>query len=209
VATILGSVGEQVALTVKGRSVSQIGWSDGETLALPAPVGSRRVYLIDSPDLALFPNYFNATTVRFKAGLELGVMNYGLALLARLRHYRLLPPLARFANLITLLSWGLYAFGSSAGAAAVRVEGHSAGQAVCRQLAIIAEQDGPIVPAAPAILLTQRLLAGQLIERGAFPCVGRLQFAELSAFLQAAGMHIINGDQLGWHTDDLESLSAQ
>lgn len=208
IATILNYVGEPIAMTVGGQSVTKIGWFEGETIGLPAPIGRRRVYTVDAPDLEFFPAYFQAETVQFKAGLELSLMNRGLSLLARLRRYRLIPNLARYAGLARIFSWGLYAFGSPCGAAAVRVEGRLNDRRVLRQLAILAAQNGPLVPATPAILLARRLSAGQAFEPGAFPCIGRIGFPELAAFLSAAGMRIVQGDERGWYLEGAHTRTS-
>lgn len=87
VATILGYVGQPISTTVEGQSVDQFGWYDEEELTFPEAVRGRKVYTVDAPDLELFPKpeYFGAKTVTFKAGLELGVMNQGMSLVAHLR----------------------------------------------------------------------------------------------------------------------------
>ncbi len=45
----------------------------------PDPVGRRRVYNCEVPELELFPAHFQAQTVRFSAGLELNALNYLLS----------------------------------------------------------------------------------------------------------------------------------
>jgi len=198
VATVLGYLGRSIAMTVDGQDVKRSGWFDGETITLPPPVGRRRVYTVDTPDLSLFPAYFGAYTVTFKAGLELNVMNHSLTILARARRQGWLPSLTRLAKIFTILSWPLYPLGSSHGAAAVWVEGEKDGQLVKRSLAIVAPTEGPLVAAAPVILLAQQLLDGRLMQRGAFPCLGLLAFDELMTFLEQFGMQAIWGDDRGW-----------
>ncbi len=197
IATVLGYVGRPISTTVDGQIMARAGWFDGEEIALPPPVGRRRVYTVDAPDLALFPAHFGAQTVTFKAGLELNVMNYGLALLARLRRRGWLRGLTNQAGLFTRLSWLLFPFGSPHGAIAVRIEGEKEGRPVRRRLAIVAEADGPLVAAAPAVLLAQRLLTGHLPERGAFPCLELVDFAELMDFLSRRGFKAFREDEAG------------
>src|SRR5262249_48424177 len=76
IATILGYVGCPIRVWQGGQWRSLPGWSAGEFIDFPPPVGRRRVQLCDVPDLALFPQLFAAQNVIFKAGLELTLFNY-------------------------------------------------------------------------------------------------------------------------------------
>ncbi len=94
-------------LSVIASIVSQAGapmriWRGSEWLDVPTwsgrklhtltGVGTRAAHRITVPDLWLFPTAFGANTVEFRAGLELGVMNRALAVLASLRRWRLWRP---------------------------------------------------------------------------------------------------------------------
>jgi hypothetical protein len=50
---------------------------------------------------------------------------------------------------------------------------------------IIAKQgDGPQIPCVPAVVLAQKLVAGEVLPAGAYPCVGLISLAEYMAELQ-------------------------
>jgi hypothetical protein len=196
---ILRYVGEPVQVAIGGKLCQRYGWHDGESLRFPRPIGRRRVYTVETSDPLLFPARFGAQTVTFKAGLELPVLGAALAILAALRRRRLLPNLASQARLLTLLSWVIYAFGSPRGGLGVWVEGLYDGLAVRRSLALVAPHHGPMVAAAPAILLAQRLLAGDLPAHGALPCLDLIGFDVLSAYLAGFGIRAVWGDARGWH----------
>ena len=121
------------------------GWSDPATYRLPRGI-SRQGWQIDVPDFRLFPGHFGAGTVIFRAGLELGVMRYGLAIFAFIR--RILPfpvnrPMVRFFKLVADL---LAPFGSRRGGMSVQV---STGTEK-RTWSLPAEHgDGPSIPAVP------------------------------------------------------------
>lgn len=198
IAAILRYVGEPVQVMAEGRTVERYGWSEGETIRFPRLVGRRRVYTVDTPDARLFPAHFGAQTVTFKAGLELPVLGAALSALARLRRRRLVPNLADRARLLTLLSWALYAFGSPRGALGVWVDGRVGERHIRRSLALVAPHDGPLVAAAPAILLARRLLTADQPPNGAAPCLDQIGFDELAAFLAGFGMHAVWGDEQGW-----------
>lgn len=185
VSTILRYVGEQIPVTVGGRTAIRYGWHDGELVDFPAPVGRRRVYTVEGPDTILFPKRFGAQTVIFKAGLELPALNWAMAGLARLRRLRLLPNLAGQSRLLTLLSWATYGFGSPSGAAGVWVEGICERRTIRRSLALVARHDGPHVAAAPAVLLAHRLLDGGCAPPGASACLDQIDVGELAKYLEA------------------------
>lgn len=198
VGAILRYVGEPVCVTVGGERVERRGWGDGELVVFPAPVGRRSVYTVDTPDSRLFPAYFGARTVTFKAGLELQPMNWALATAAGLRQRGLIPNLAGYAGLLTTLSKALYPLGSPHGAVAVWVEGRRRGRPLRRGLALVARHDGPSVAAAPAALLARRILAGDIPAPGAAPCLNLVEFAELAEHLAASGITAVWGDEAGW-----------
>ena len=87
-ASILTQAGRPFPLYQAGRWTTVPGWSAPRNFALPAGI-TRQGWRIEVPDPRLFPSHFNAQTVDFRAGLELGVMRYGLASFALLR--RVLP----------------------------------------------------------------------------------------------------------------------
>jgi NAD(P)-dependent dehydrogenase (short-subunit alcohol dehydrogenase family) len=147
------------------------GWSAPRVYAL-GPSGPRRAYRIGVPDLDLFPSHFDAASVSFRAGLELGVMNRALALLSRLRARH---PFAIRPGLVKLLKRAadaLERFGSDRGGMCVEVIGRAPDQGaferVRRRWTLLAEAgDGPWVPAMPV----RALLRGALPEPGARPCL--------------------------------------
>src|SRR5262249_10518145 len=156
------------------------GWGLGEFINFPQPVGRRRVQLCDVPDLELFPRLFDADSVVFKAGIELTLFNYLIGGLGQVR--RLLPTLnlPALAGPMVTMSKLFKSFGTLHGSFGVWVTGDNGDE---RSLAIVAPQNGPRVPASPAVLLARKLLAGEISERGAFPCVGFAGLAEFAEHL--------------------------
>jgi len=83
--TILTYAGLPIRVWQEGKWHEMAGWGAGEIVSFPKPVGRRRVQLCDLPDLELFPQLFEATTVTFKAGVELTLFNYAISAIASLR----------------------------------------------------------------------------------------------------------------------------
>mgnify|MGYP000921691978 FL=1 len=87
-ASILGQAGSLYPLYRAGEWITATGWSAPSSYSLPGGI-TRQGWRIEVPDTRLFPAHFGAQTVDFRAGLELGIMRYGLAAVALLR--RLIP----------------------------------------------------------------------------------------------------------------------
>lgn len=85
VESILNQAGRDYVETLGGRAVEVQSWSDPRWYDLDQYM--RQGWRIEVPDQRLFPDHFNCPNVSFRAGLELGVMRYGLAAFASLRGY--------------------------------------------------------------------------------------------------------------------------
>lgn len=128
------------------------GWSDPRDYRLPGGI-TRQGWQIEVPDLTLFPAHFAAETVVFRAGLELGVMRYGLAAFAALRRWLPIPvnrPVLRGFKLMADL---LLPLGSGRGGMSVMV---ITGQER-RWWRLLAEDgDGPFIPTVAVRALLRR-----------------------------------------------------
>lgn len=146
IASIVSGVGHPIPVTRGGQPGQVSGWTDRRTYVLPN--GQKRAgYAVHTPDLNLFPNHFDAQTVTFRAGLELGVMNGALRVLAALRRVVPLPMGPVALRLLRALSGALRPFGSDSGAMIVRVLGTWQGRVQARRWTLWAENgDGPYVP---------------------------------------------------------------
>jgi saccharopine dehydrogenase-like NADP-dependent oxidoreductase len=195
IASILAYVGLPVRIWQDGRWRERLGWGMGEFIAFPQPVGRRRVQLCDVPDLELFPRLFGAHSVVFKAGVELTLFNYMIAVLAQLRRLRPSLNLPGLAGPLVRLSKLCKSLGTFHGSFAVWVTGDTGQE---KALAFVAPRNGPRVPSAPAVLLARKLLAGGMPARGAFPCVGFIRLAEFAAYLAPFGIFIVRGENGVW-----------
>ena len=81
--SILNQAGTPFQTTTDGRAGPLRSWSRPQLFNLGD--FTRKGWMIEVPDQRLLPAFFHARTVAFRAGLELGLMNYGLAALAWLR----------------------------------------------------------------------------------------------------------------------------
>lgn len=167
------------------------GWSGGEFVDFPPPAGRRRVQLCDVPDLELFPKYFGADQVIFKAGVELTVLNYAILALSGLKRVCPLLDLPSLARPLVALSGLFKPFGTLHGGCAVWLTGSDGQQ---KSIALVAHQNGPRIPGSPAILLARKLLADDGGPAGAVACLGLLPLAAFAEFLAPYGIEVVRGE---------------
>jgi hypothetical protein len=185
---ILAQVGQPLRLWRGGRWSQASGWSGLQTVRLSAPgaaaLGPRWASLIGAPDCDLFPQRYAASSVLFRAGLELRLLHGGLWLSGWLVRLKLIRSLIDFARPAQSIAERLRAMGTDRGGMAVSVAGRdAAGRAVRRRWTLIAEAgDGPSIPAMPAFAVTRKILSGA-VASGARPCLGILTLEEAEAAL--------------------------
>lgn len=198
VGAVLSYLGRDIRVWRNSRWIERPGWGDPQWLHFPLPVGRRRVYNCDVPDLELFPSLFNARTVRFSAGLELNLLNHLVSVCAHPARWFGLE-LKRRARLFLNFSLMLFPFGTTNGALAVWLRGRNvACESIERCIALVTDYDGPATPSSPAIVLTRKILASAPLRTGAFPCVGLLTLDELMIHLRPLGIRCVRGDASGW-----------
>jgi len=189
VATIVGSAGKPIA-DQPGRRV----WGELRRMRLPG-LGKRWVAPCDLPEPALFARRFGIRDTFAGAGLEVSIFHVGLWLLSWLVRLGLLRTLTPIAPLLAGIADHLRFLGTDRGG--LRLEVHAGSQT--RAWFLIAEGgDGPFIPVTPAAALVRKL-AGGLATRGAQPCLGLLNLAEIDAEWRRAGLRIA----AGWSETDL------
>lgn len=173
VKAILSYVGAPIRIRRDRRWTTAYGWQSLRRQRYPAPMGRRWLATCDVPDLALFPDRYQAASVEFRAGLELSVLHFGLWLMSWLRRLHLVGDWSRHSDALLRASRWLETCGSDVGGMHVRVEGVGVdGNRQHREFVLIAGQgDGPEIPCTPAVLLASRLASGECRERGARPCL--------------------------------------
>jgi len=147
-------------------------------------LGTRWMAACDVPDLELFPRrYHGVTTVRFDAGLELAVLQWGLWLAAASARSGLVADWSRHARRLQQLAALFDPFGSDVGgmhvALAARLPDGRERRVVWELVARAGH--GPEIPSIPAAIVARKLAAGAIAARGAMPCVGLFSLAEFAA----------------------------
>ena len=189
-AAVLSYCGEAMQVWDGGRWQSRRGWARPEWIRF-AQLRPRLGALCDIPDLEIFPVHYRTTQrVMFRAALEVGLAQRGLAVLAALRSIGLIKRPSRLAWLLNQVARPLDFLGSALGGMVVRVAGIDlSGHPRQRAWNIAADTDhGPEIPCMAAILLARRLARAHGLPVGAFACYGMLPLAEFEPEFGRWGM---------------------
>jgi len=168
--SLLSGVGRRMRVPRGGRDVPALGWSEGEWIRFPPPIGWRRQYLaLETADFDLFQRFFEAQQVEFKAGSEFAWLNRGLAIVARLRARTGFPRLEDWTNILRKALRVIGRFGTDRGGVLVEVAGTKNGARVQQQIAVVADRKGERIPAVPAAIAVAALLGDEVKDRGVVP----------------------------------------
>lgn len=182
---VLGYVGRAFTTLVDGRMQPVLGWMDQVAVDYPE-LGRRWHGNCDVPDLALFPaRYPGIRTIRFRAGHELGVLQFGTWALGLLVRAGVVRDLASAAPTLLALAGRFDRWGSGCSGLYLVARGaDAAGRALARSVHVVARSGhGPNIPCLPAVLLARALLTGACTVRGARPCVDLVDLAAYRAGL--------------------------
>jgi saccharopine dehydrogenase-like NADP-dependent oxidoreductase len=165
-------------VSARGREAREMAWS--QKFDLPDPVGRRRGYLCDLPDLDLFQRHFGARTVIARAGLAPGVLSKLLALFAALRRGGWMAQLSPFAAGLVRLGARLTRAEADAAAIRVAVRGSRHGVEQEHVACLIGRASaGPAMAAAPIVTLVRTWLEQGVRDTGALACIGLLDLSDL------------------------------
>lgn len=182
IASIVSQLGAESPVWRGSKWRQTLSWSDPKTIQL-SPTLKRRAYFIEVPDIHLFPQFFGAKSVMFRAGLELGILNHALLALTQMRRLMPFSVTPRRAKALRFLANLLRPFGSDRGGMLVTVIGHQRGTPpdarLRRDWRLIAETGhGPYIPAVAARSLIAKL---DQLKPGARACLALASRAETQA----------------------------
>lgn len=180
-ASILGGLGQPFTSLNDGWMQTIHGWDDCHRHVFPV-LGRRWMARCDVPDLDTMPARFpTLRTVRFYAGVEIGLFHLSLAALAKLRRWRLLPDLTPLTRPLLWAKRRLGFLGTDDGGMFVTLEGLGPdGRPMRVDWHLIARRGhGPYIPTLAAAVLARKLARGELTTTGAGPCVGYVTLADL------------------------------
>jgi hypothetical protein len=129
-------------------------------------------------------------TVEFKAGSEWPFLNRLLGAAARIRTSTGHPDWERFTPILRTFSWLLGRLGKDEGGVIFEIRGLLKGSSITHRMAVIARQDGGLIPAVLASMATTKLLSGSLKMKGIVPIHKWIPSTELIRELEARGLEI-------------------
>ncbi|SMP23901.1 SDR family oxidoreductase [Shimia sagamensis] len=203
-ASILSQLGAAVPVWRGSRWQDQKGWSDARSVTL-MPGLTRRARFIEVPDICLFPKVFGARSVMFRAGMELGILNWGMAIVAAVRSVWPFEITTRRLAVFRSLAQILQPFGTDRGGMAVDVVGAVSGATVRRSWRLVAEAgEGPFMPAVAARAVVRNLAD---IPPGARACVTEVPLKEMQAAFADLQVHDTRSEKL-WVPQFQKALGA-
>lgn len=155
------------------------GWQDIYRQEYPE-LGKRWMANCDIPDLDLFTKRYGIKKIRFSAGMENSVLHLGMWGLSYLVRIGLPLNLPKHAELLLSFSHLFDLFGTSNGGMHMLMKGtnHEGNAIEIKWFLIAKDNDGPQIPVVPAIILSKKIIKGELNTRGALPCVGMITLEE-------------------------------
>lgn len=169
-----------------GRWQAVSGWRRPQRVSFPK-MAPRLAAACDVPDHDLLvARYPGVRSVRFRAALELPVLQRALAAIAALRQWGVPVPMAALAPAFARAARAFDRFGSELGGMSVELRGTRAGGTQVLRWDLTAPYlHGPQIPCLAAVLLARRLAAGHALPSGARACMGLLTLADFdTAFAQ-------------------------
>jgi saccharopine dehydrogenase-like NADP-dependent oxidoreductase len=166
-----------------GRWREQHWWEQPQTVRFPDPMGRRRGYLCDLPELELFAKQFGARTVTTRIGFAPGLLNRllssvsGVSRNGRASLSRRMAMLLRFAARMS---------SPQANVAAIRIaiQGVRRGTEEEHVLCLVGRNGaGPAIAAAPIVALVRKWREHGVSDAGAVPCIGLLGFEDIKPAL--------------------------
>jgi hypothetical protein len=158
-----------------GRWQVAHGWQGIGRCDFGEDMGTRWTCDCDVPDNDLFPRRYGVRdTVRFRAGVELARVQWGLWLLSWIVRSRMLRDASSLAGFLRNRGIRLERLGTGRSGMLVTVTGiDSDGKAALRTWRLEARRNhGARIPCLAAIALVRKLRFGLIHDRGAKPCVG-------------------------------------
>jgi NAD(P)-dependent dehydrogenase (short-subunit alcohol dehydrogenase family) len=190
---VLSYVGKPMPMLREGVMTTVYGWEDTHAQHYPG-LGWRLFGNCDIPDLTLFPRrYPTLKWMRFAAGHELKLVHFGTRALGALVRLGLIRSLKDHAEGLMGAASLFNRFGTGSSGFHMILSGADREGKPTRRLFMIIARDGhgAYIPCMPAILLTRRLVKGEVRQRGASPCVDLINLKTYLTALEGLDVSVI------------------
>lgn len=192
-AAILAYAGKPFETIKDGIRTKIYGWQNLTIRKYPE-IGYRLLSNCDVPDLDLFPTrYTDLKNIRFRAGLEVPFLHFGLGALSWLVRLGLLKSLKPFAEHLYNTAPLFNIFGSTRSGFHMEMSGLDANDQQLNKTFYIVTGSGhgPNIPCIPSILLTRMLTSGDLKAIGAKPCLDLISLKQYEDALSGLDVQFI------------------
>lgn len=161
-----------------GAPKNPYGWQNTYLQKYPG-IKNRLMGNCEVADLDLLPDYFPIKQLQFSAGMESKLLHMGIWMCSRLVRLGVPLNLNKHAEFWLKLSRWFDFLGSDDGGMHVDIEAvNNENQSIHKTWYIIAKSnDGPQIPCVPAIVMAEKILAGE-IKPGVQPCIDMVSLKE-------------------------------
>lgn len=196
---VLSYCGEPYPILKDGSHVATFGLGRPRHHDFPPPVNRRYVVDCDIPDHALFPRrYPTLRQMDFGSCIDVPGLPRALSLMSGSVRSGLVSDWKFLSELIAPLMRAVKFLGSPHSGFFMRLEGTGRQGSSKKMLVEILARDGSglEIPVTPVVLLVKKLLRGEPLPAGAYPCLGLFSLAELRDELSSY--------PIIWQTKDLQ-----
>lgn len=193
VRAVLSYCGRPFTFLRDGKRRRVYGWQDLRRQHYPQ-LGRRLSGACDVPDLDLVPAHVaGLQTLSFHAALEAWWEQLSLWLMAGLVRMKLVRDWSGMAQSFAYLSERTLTLGSDRGGMHIRISGTGPERVQKRvDWYLIADDNhGPETPCTPSIIVTKKIMSGDLARRGAFPCWNLFSIAELQQEMREFSISVL------------------
>nr|CAG4709843.1 unnamed protein product [Naegleria fowleri] len=183
---VLSYCGKPIPMVENNTKINVIGWQGLKQIQLKGLSSTRYVSYCDVPDIDLFPEYYpHLKEYKFRAGLELGIFQFGLLGMSYLTRMGIVNDWASKAPLLKKISEWFYNMGTDSGGMQMIMTGKDRqhNEKIVQFDLIALKGDGPQIPSTPAVILARKIAQNEL-KVGAQPCIGQFTLDELMAALK-------------------------
>jgi len=185
VSAVLSYCGKSFTSLRDGSWKTIHGWQDLRVQRYPS-LGFRLSAACDVPDLELMPAMIpGLQSASFHAALDAPWEQVSLWLMAWLSRLGVIRDWTRFAKTFAAISDRTRGLGSDRGGMHLHIAGvdHDGKELCVDWYVLAASNHGPEIPCTPSIVVTKKILHGEIVRRGAFACWNLFTIDELLAEL--------------------------
>jgi len=190
---VLSCTGKSFMVLRNGFWQTAYGWMEPRQVEFGDGVGKRWLANINNPDLELFPEWYAVKkNVYVQASLELLFLHLTMVGMALAAKWSLIRNWSNLARPVIKTSHLFKSFGTDKGAMQVVVKGLSTEGKTVRVKWLLQAFNGigTYIPTLAALIVTEKLISGELTCSGARPCRGLFQYNDFGEHAENLGLRV-------------------